>query len=469
LEHETISNDCQQLQTSPNSQRSLSAMTTRLTLAIISLTVSLHADSWPQWRGPNQDGSTTATGLPTQFSLTDGVKWSAPLPSSAASSPVVVGNKVFVSAIDVAAEKLLGIAIDAETGRELWRKAIGTGYKWDKNSNLASPSPAADAANVYFFFATGDLHAFTHDGQEVWARSITKDHGNFGTQWTYSSSATLDHGKLYVQVLQRDEAFEFQGSQKGTPGGDNRSYILCINAETGQDVWKHYRPSDAVAETLEAFSSPVFHDHEGKRQMLIVGGDCITGHDAATGAELWRWGSWNPEKIGHWRLVPSVVAGDGVALACAPKNNPIFALPLGKTGLLKDTDLYWTSDPKEVTSDVSTPLYYQGYFYVLDSGRKTFSCIETKTGKVLWTGETDSKAKFESSPTAADGKIYATNFWGDVYVVAANPAKFELLHVAEMGNGTRPQGNDESVRASVAIANNRLYIRTQDKLHCVGN
>ena len=439
----------------------------RFALLVSLLPLSVFSADWPQWRGPNQNGATEAKNLPSKFSLTQGVKWSASLPSSAASSPAVVGNSVFVAAIDVAEQKLLGICIDAESGKERWRKSIGTGHKWDKNSNLASPSPAADAKNVYFFFATGDLHAYDHQGNEVWTRQISKDHGNFGTQWTYSSSATLDNGKLYIQVLQRDESFVFQGVTKGTPGGDNRSYILCVDAATGKDVWKQYRASDAVAETLEAFSSPVFHDHEGQRQMLIVGGDCITGHNAGTGEEIWRWGSWNPEKIGHWRLVPSVVAMDGVALACAPKNNPVFGVKLGLKGKLDDSALVWTSDPKVVTTDVSTPLAYQGFFYVLDSGRKSISCVEPKTGKVLWTGETGSKAKFESSPVGADGKIYMTNFWGEVYVVAANPSKFELLHVAEMGNGSKAQGNDESVRASVAIANDRLYIRTQDKIHCV--
>lgn len=448
----------------------LPTMTHRLALALSTLLcLSAQADNWPQWRGPHQDGSTNATGLPSKFSLTQGVKWSAPLPSSGAATPAVWGDKVFITAIDVEKQQLLGICIDANTGKELWRKAIGSGHKWDKNSNLASPSPAVDENNVYFYFATGDLHAFTHDGSEVWTRSITKDHGRFAIQWTYASSATLDNGKLYVQVLQRNEAFEYGGMQKGEPGGDHRSYILCIDAKNGKDLWKHYRPSDAVAESLEAFSSPVFHDVDGQRQMLILGGDCITGHDAKTGAEIWRWGTWNTEKIGHWRTVPCVVAGDGVALACAPKNNPIFAAPLGKSGALKNSDLLWVSDPKAATTDVSTPLFYQGHFYVLDSNRRSIACIQPKTGKVLWTGETESKAKFECSPTAADGKIYFTNFWGDVYVVAANPEKYELLHIAEMGNGTKPQGSDEAVRGSVAIANNRLYIRTQDKLHCVGN
>ena len=163
--------------------------------------------------------------------------------------------------------------------------------------------------------------------------------------------------------------------------------------------------------------------------------------------------------------MPSVVAGDGIALACAPKKNPIYAIKLGGNG---KAELAWVSDAKEASSDVSTPAFYEGKFYVLDSDRRTLSCLEPQTGKVVWTGELDSKAKFEASPTVADGKIYCVNFWGEVFVVAAGGTEFKLLHKAEMGNGSKPSGDASSVRASIAVANGCLFIRTQDKLYCVG-
>ena len=100
--------------------------------------------------------------------------------------------------------------------------------------------------------------------------------------------------------------------------------------------------------------------------------------------------------------------------------------PCRSTAKATNVQPLWTSDPKVVTSDVSTPAFYEGKFYILDSGRRTLSCVEPKTGKVIWTGETGSKSKFESSPTVADGKVYMTNFWGDVYVAKAGGDKFEL-------------------------------------------
>jgi len=434
----------------------------------IALAGTIHAENWPQFRGPNHDGSSTEKNLPEKFSKTENVKWAAELPGLSASVPAIWGDSVFLTAPIEAEQKFVGICLDAKTGKERWRKVLADGTRWDKASNLASPSPATDGKSVIFFFATGDLAAFDFSGKELWKRQIAKDHGNFATQWTYSSSPVLDGGKLFIQVLQRNAYFEFQGVKKGVEGSPNDSYLLCIDPATGKDVWKVIRPCNAEAETREAFSSPVFYTHNGKREMLITGGDCLTGHDPATGKELWRWGHWNDDQNKNLRLVPSPVAGDGVAIVCAPKNRPAFGLKLGGSGNLSDSDLAWTSDPKTVTSDVSTPLYYQGHFYVLDSNRKSISCVEPKSGKVLWTGDTGSKAKFEASPTGADGKIYMTNFWGEVYVVKADPAKFELLHTADMGNGSKAQGTDGSVRSSVAVANGSLFIRTQDRLYCIG-
>lgn len=434
------------------------------------LAQSALAGNWPNWRGPNQDGSTDEKGLPAKFSKTEGVKWATALPGLSASVPVVWGDKVFITAPIEAEKALVGLCYDARTGKELWRSVVSQGseLQWDNKSNLASPSATTDGERVVFLFANAVAACFDLKGAPIWKRDFKETHGAFGTQWTYGSSPLLDGGKLYIQVLQRNEPFEFQGFQKGTPGKDMSSYVLALDPATGKDLWKVIRPSTAEAETLESFASPVVLPVKGQRQLLIVGGDCVTGHDPASGVELWRWGNWNPDLNKNLRLVPSVVTAGNTVVVCSPKKRPVFGVKMGLTGKQDDSALAWTSDGKVLTSDVSTPATYQGKLYVLDSDRRAISCVEPDTGKILWTGETGSKAKFESSPTIADGKIYMTNFWGDVYVVKASSDAYELLSVNEMGDGSKPNGDAKSCRSSIAAADGHLYIRTQDKLYCVG-
>ena len=420
-------------------------------LAFVLLTSFASAENWPNWRGPNQDGSSSETGLLAKFSTKEGVKWAANVPGIAASVPVIWGDNIFITAPIVAEKKLVGLCYDKQSGKEKWRTTISEGaeVQWDDKSNLASPSAATDGDRVYFLFANAIAAACDFSGKIIWKRDFKETHGAFATQWTYGSSPTIDSGKLYIQVLQRNETFKFQEKfEKGTPGKDMSSYILAIDPATGKDIWKHIRPSLASVESLEAFSSPVFTTFKDQRLMLISGGDTLTIHEASSGKEL--------------RLVPSPVVGDGIAIVCAPKNSPVFAMPLDAKG---ETQPVWQTEPKGVTSDVPTPAFYKGKFYVLDGGKKLLSCLEPKTGKVLWTGELGGKTKFESSPTVADDKVYCINFWGEVYVAKANTDQFELLSVNEMGNGSKPNGNAESVRASVSVSDSSLFVRTQDKLY----
>lgn len=435
---------------------------TTLTLAISAAWVlsfgSARAQDWLQWRGPRFDGSSPeAKGLSTKFSKTEGLAWSTPLPGMGASTPVIAGDRVFLTSADAGPRELLVLAYDRKTGKELWRHKVADGDRKDDRSNFASPSPVTDGKHVWFFFGQGDLLAYTVEGKEVWRRNIQKDHGGFAFGWTFSSTPLLHDGRLYLQVLQRNVAV--QG--RGKVDGPNESYILAMDPATGKDLWRHVRPADAREESLEAFTSPVPYVHAGRGELLVTGGDCITGHDPATGKELWRWGTWNPTKIPHWRLVPSPVAGAGIVLACAPKGSPVYAFKLGQNGTLGEEGYAWKSAERELSSDVSTPLFYQGRFFVLNSDKRLMLCVEPTTGKVLWQGELPGRTKYEVSPTAGDGKIYTMNMAGDVVVLAAGD-RFEVLHTASLGDE-----GDRDVRSTIAIAHGQLFIRTGKTLHAV--
>ena len=270
---------------------------------------------------------------------------------------------------------------------------------------------------------------------------------------TFSSSPTLHRNRLYLPVLQRDEPVH----GRGKPNAE--SFLLCMDPKNGKTLWKKTRASSARKESLESFGTII--PHEG--QLLVAGGDVLTGHDPKTGNELWRWGTWNPgHKQEWWRLVPSPVVGGGRMLVCAPKKAPVYAIETGLSGTHSGEDgLAWsTEDQPILTSDVPTPLYYRDKFFVLSDLRKVLSRVNPKNGKLEWSLELPCKYKWRSSPTGGDGKIYMMNHNGEVLVVSSESGK--ILTHAKMGDSY-----DDNTRSSVALAGNNLFIRTNKILYCI--
>jgi outer membrane protein assembly factor BamB len=417
------------------------------------------AGQWPHWRGPNFNGSADETDLPTDWSQTENIAWSVDLPGSSAATPIIWGDCVFISGLDASRKMLLAMCFDRTNGKLLWQHDIAEGVSRDERSTFAASSPVTDGEIVVFFYARGELACFNVDGSRRWERNLHDDYGEFAIQWTPASSPTLFDDRLYVQVLQRDVPARGHGVRDRV----NESYILALNPGTGKTLWRHIRPSKAVAESREAFSTPIPASINGKQQLLVIGGDALTGHDLETGEELWRWGTWNPRRIGHWRHVPSPVAAGDIVLACAPKNDPIYAIRVKGTGVYDDSDIAWVSrEVKEVSSDVPTPAYYDGDFFVLSDLRKHLSRVEPRTGKVKWSIPTPGRAKYEASPLAADGKIYLIDHSGEVAIVDAADGAVVKRIVMDKPSGLT------AVRASISVAHGQLFIRTTHKLYCVG-
>lgn len=438
-------------------------MKLNISLAVLISALVAQAENWPQWRGPNFNGSSSETGLPAQFSKTENVVWRVDMPGPAGSTPVIWGDHIFVSSIDSSTKSRVALCLDRKTGNVKWKKDMGPGASQDDRSNFASPSPVTDGKNVWFFYGSGDLACFDMEGKEVWARNVQKDYGKFAFLWTFSSTPLLSEGKLYLQILQRDTPVN-RADPLGSKPTDKpiESFLLALEPLTGKEIFKVARPSDARVESREAFSTPIPSTHNGRKEILVIGGDAITGHAADTGKELWRWGSWNPQRITHWRLVPSPVTGGGVVLACAPKNAPIYAVKLGLNGKLDDSAIAWQSTERDVTSDVPTPLFYKGKFFILNGGKKKILCVEPSDGKVVWSGDLETRSVFESSPTAADDKIYMMDHRGNVFVVSAATDGFKLLSTAAMGDE-----GDNNLRSSIAISQGQLFIRTGKSLYCI--
>jgi outer membrane protein assembly factor BamB len=418
-----------------------------------------NAENWAHWRGPRYDGSTSETSLPSDFSRTENVSWSVALPGTSAATPIIWEDFVFLSSGDDKTKGMRALCLDRKTGKVLWNQEVGVGYNYDEKSNFSSPSPVTDGKLVVFVYGNGEVAAFDFSGKKLWQRSLQKDYGPFTYQWTYGASPTIYENQLLIQVLRRDVPVHGRGSVDKP----NDSYLLALVPQTGKELWRNIRPSDARQESHEAYSTPIPIENNGRAEILITGGDCITGHNPKNGEELWRWGTWNPDKIGHWRLVPSPVAAEGIILACAPKGSPVYAFKAGAKGKQDDSVLAWKSAGREITSDVATPLFYNGRFYVLrGEPQAAISRVVPATGKVEWSGELPGRIKIESSPVGADNKIYFQNFRGEVFIVGAGE-EFKLIRTIPMGD----EGDDQ-LRSSIAISHGELFIRTGHKLYCVG-
>ena len=424
-----------------------------LSLAAAVFTLPAAAQHWPQWRGPKHNGSSEAKDLPESLDKASAL-WSAPLPGSGAGTPVVWEHRIFVSALDQQSQKLLAICLDRKDGRVLWRKEVGQGNFTNRRNNMASPSPITDGKSVWFYYGNGDLAAFDLEGNPLWSRNLQKDFGNFNYQWTYGSSPLLHDGRLYVQVLHRD--VPVQGPATGAKA---ESYLLAVDPQTGKDLWRHVRPENANAESKESYGTPVPFEGSSRNEIVVIGGDVVTGHDAKTGSELWRFGGWNPDRIGHWRIVPAVVTAEGLAIACAPKGGPVMAIKAGGGGEITDSHAAWKT--KDFSSDVCVPLYYKNQLYVLDGDAKKLFCVELKTGKVKWSGSLGGGAVFRASPTGADGKIYCMNERGEVWVVSADEP-FKIIYKGDLG------GADWPTRSSIVAVDGNVLVRTSDTLYCFG-
>ncbi len=429
-----------------------------LALSIL-CTLAARAENWAQWRGPAFNGSSPETNLPSSWSATDGVKWSAPLPGPSGATPAIWGDSIFVSSTD-ASKNLLLLCLDRKDGKVRWQKNIVEGGNIDKGrGNMASPSPVTDGKTVFALYGTSHLAAFDFDGQELWRRDLGADYGKFAIMWTYGSSPLLFGGKLYVQVLQRSPA---PADYPGLAGaaGDRESYLLALDPATGKSLWKQVRATDAKLESSESYASPIPHVVPGaKPQILLVGGDCLTGHDAETGAELWRGFGIN-RKRGEWmRVVSSPVSAAGFAIACGPKKEQLLAFRTDMKGDITESGIAWAFDEKK-TPDVCTPAIYDGKLLVLDGDSQTLTCLDPKTGVKKWQGNLGDRTVVRSSPTAADGKLYVINEKGTVFVCGIGD-EFKLL-------ATIPMGGAEGTRSSIAVSDGELFIRTTDALHCIG-
>ncbi len=416
-----------------------------LIIATLFLAVApLGAEDWPQWRGPSRNGVSTETNLPVTWSKTENVVWKLPLPAWSGSTPIVSSGRIFLNVADdlksTEAVTLHLWCVDRDSGAIVWRRPLGGGNRQHRKQNMSTPSPVSDGSHVWAMTGTGILKAFDFKGAEIWTRNIQADYGRFGLNWGYGSSPLLHGDSLYVQVLHGMKT-------------DDPSYLLRIDKATGKTIWRVERPTAAQLESPDAYTTPALLQYDGTTEIVLTGGDVVTGHDPETGKELWRANGLNPRNDPNYRIVASPVTYGDLILA-PTRERPMLALKAGGRGDVTTSNLLWTfgSGP-----DVPTPVTDGQYVYVINDRGIAF-CLEARTGREIYGRRRLRPSTYSGSPVLADGKIYITNEDGLTSVIKAGPT-FQVLAENEF---------DDYTLSSPAVSGGRIYFRTAKFLWAIG-
>ncbi len=407
-------------------------------LTIVLAAAPLAAENWPQWRGPLLNGVSAETNLPVKWSVTEQVAWKIPLPERSGATPIVWGDYIFLNVGEGADLSLW--ALDRNKGAVRWKRPLSGGNRRMQKQNLSSPSPVTDGRSVWVMTGTGFLKAFDFAGKEIWSRDIQKDYGQFGLMWGYASSPLLFEDSLYVQVLHGMTT-------------DDPSYLLRIDKATGKTTWRVERPSPARFESPDAYTTPALLRHGGATEIVITGGDVVTGHDPATGREVWRANGLNPSNEGNYRVVSSpVVHGD---LLFAPsRERPLLALKPGGRGDVSASHVLWSFNNGP---DVPSPITDGTYLYSIND-RGIMYCLDAKTGKTVYGPVRLRNAAYSGSPVIADGKIYITDEDGVTSVLQTGP-KFVVLAENDLADYTL---------SSPAVSDGQIFIRNAAFLYAIG-
>ena len=331
------------------------------------------AENWPHWRGPAANGISTEKNLPTKWSAagTENILWKLPMPAMSGSTPIIWGDRIFLNVADALPDtgekpSLNLWCVDKIKGTILWQRPLGGGNDMQRKSNRSAPSPVTDGTGVWVLTGTGILKGFDFNGTELWARDIQKDYGRFGLNWGYGSSPLLHGGALYVQVL--------HGMRTDDP-----SYLLRIDKTTGKTVWRVERPTQAIQESPDSYTTPAVVKVGNAEELVITGGDAVTGHDLATGKELWRVNGLNPTNNPNYRIVASPVV-HGELIIAPTRVRPMLAMKPGGRGDVTGSHVLWSFDSGP---DVPTPVT-DGTLRVLVTDNGVMFCLDAKTGKEIY-------------------------------------------------------------------------------------
>ncbi len=414
------------------------AWLTGLLFASILWTGMARGEDWPWFRGPSRQGISQEKDVPTQWSATSNIRWKTPIPGEGWSSPIVFGDRLFVTTALDGGSSLHMICLDRPTGKVIWDKELTrqkAGHKQPNNS-YATPTPATDGTRVCVPVCDGRILAVSMDGKVEWINS----------DFEYYS----EHGLAVSPVLYEDLVivpFDWSSPPPDTKVGWqvpwDKAVILAVDKSTGKTRWRGSRGSSRIAHV-----TPQIANVEGQDQLVSGAGNVIQGFDPKTGERLWTVSSPGEG------VVPSVVIGEGLVFTASGFGAlRICAVRLGGRGDVTKTHTVWESG--EDVPKMSSMLYRASRLY-LATETGVAKCFQAATGAVLWRERLG--AKFSASPIWADGKIYFLAENGKMTIIEDGPT-FKIVAQNELG---------EKCCASPAISQGNLFIRTDKAVYCIG-
>ncbi len=418
--------------------------------------------NWPQLRGPGAAGLSDNSGLPDKWSATENVAWKTDLPGRSWSSPIVWGDRVFLTTVVNRGESeapkkglYLGgnrpdppksehewkvLALDLSSGAVKWDKpvhnAVPTSPIHLKNS-YGSETPVTDGERVYALFGNVGLFAFTLDGKEAWLKRFEPRKTRYG--WGTAASPVVYDGRLFI-----------------VNDNEEKSELVAVDAKTGNELWRVDR------EEKSNWATPFVWENGTRTELITSGSGAVRSYDLE-GKPLWSFRGMSSIHI------PTPFAGAGLLFIASgyvgDKLRPVYAVKPGaggditlKPGTTNNEYIAW-SNPTAGPYNPS-PVYYDGRLYVLYD-RGAVSCFEANTGKILYDHQRlPEGVAFTSSPWAGGGCVFCLSEDGVCYVLKAGD-KFELLH-------TNKLAADDMCMASPALVGNRVLIRTAVRLYCIG-
>lgn len=384
--------------------------------------------NWPGWRGPTGDGHSPETGIPVQWDAKS-VVWKVPLKGRGQSSPVLWGDRIFLTTALESGQQRVVFCLDRRDGKLLWEHVAWTGTpeKSHVMNGWATATCATDGERVVAFFGRGGIHCYTVDGKPLWSRDL----GTFEGPWGTSASPVIV-GDLVIQNCDAEQV----------------AFLIGLDRRTGKEVWRTPREVPERG----GWSTPVLVKAGARDELVLNGAKVVTAYDPATGKVLWACKSFNG------RGEPTATPGNGLVYMVNGLQGDMYAVRPGGTGDVTATHMAWHT-PRRGGRDQPSPIVVGNYVVVANMAGIT-SCYDATTGKELWKERLN--GKFSSSPIAAGGRVYFQNEDGITYVLEPGPT---LKLVARNSLGSTP---DEVFRASLTPSAGQMFSRSDRVLYCIG-